>query len=302
MSYRYDRFYNEEVLRFKQQGGLNLSGYSTEELKALWRKTLDSGMHGLCFSMYEDGQSPGDVITIQQVERRIKIMKPYTKWVRSFSCIEGNEHVPRMAHKHGLKTMVGAWLGDDLEDNEKEIEGLIQLAKEGVVDIAAVGNEVLYRNDLSLEQLLGYIRRVKDAIPGIPVGYVDAYYEFSSHPELVEISDVVLSNCYPFWEGCPIEYSLQHMQNMFAQAVGAAKGKKVIITETGWPNMGEALRSSEPSNINAMRYFINTQAWSKADNIEVFYFSSFDESWKVGAEGDVGAYWGLWNKHESLKF
>lgn len=302
MSYRYDRFFNEEVLKFKQQGALDLSGYSLEELKALWRKTLDSGMHGLCFSMYEDGQSPGDVITIEQVERRIKIMKPYTNWVRSFSCIEGNEHVPRMAHKHGLKTMVGAWLGDDMEDNEKEIEGLIQLAGEGVVDIAAVGNEVLYRNDLTLEQLLGYIQRVKDAIPGIPVGYVDAYYEFSAHPELVEISDVILSNCYPFWEGCPIEYSLNHMQNMFAQAVGAGKGKKVIITETGWPNMGEALRSSEPSDVNAMTYFINTQAWSKANDIDIFYFSSFDESWKVGAEGDVGAYWGLWDKHEELKF
>ena len=39
--------------------------------------------------------------------------------------------------------MVGAWLGDDLEMNEAEIAGLIALAKEGCVDIAAVGNEVL---------------------------------------------------------------------------------------------------------------------------------------------------------------
>jgi exo-beta-1,3-glucanase (GH17 family) len=303
MSYRYDRFYNEQVLKFKQQGGLDLSGYSLDELKALWKETLESGMHGLCFSMYEDGQEPGDHITEAQVERRIQIIKPYTQWVRSFSCIEGNEHVPRMAHKHSLKTLVGAWLGSDLEDNEKEINGLIELAKEGVVNIAAVGNEVLYRNDLSLDQLLEYMRRVREAIPDhIPIGYVDAYYEFSSHPELVEASDVILSNCYPFWEGCPIEYSLNHMQSMFAQAVGAGKGKKVIITETGWPNMGEALRSSEPTDINAMTYFINTQAWSKADDIEIFYFSSFDESWKVGAEGDVGAYWGLWDKHEKLKY
>ena len=26
--------------------------------------------------------------------------------------------------------------------------------------------------------------------------------------------------------------------------------------------------------------------------LEMFYFSSFDESWKVGSEGDVGAYLG----------
>lgn len=303
MSYRYDRFFNEEVLKFKQQGSLDLSAYSLDELKALWKRTLECGMHGICFSMYEDGQGPGDEISEAQVERRIKILKPYTRWIRSFSCVEGNEHVPRLAHKYGLKTLVGAWLGSDMEDNEKEIAGLIELAKEGVVDIAAVGNEVLYRNELTLDQLLEYMRRVREALPEhIPIGYVDAYYEFSRHSELVEASDVILSNCYPFWEGCPIDYSLNHMQSMFAQAVGAGKGKKVIITETGWPNKGEALRSSEPSDLNAMKYFINTQAWSMADDIEIFYFSSFDESWKVGTEGDVGAYWGLWDKNENLKF
>jgi hypothetical protein len=29
-----------------------------------------------------------------------------------------------------MKTLVGAWLGNDLELNEREIEGLIALAKE----------------------------------------------------------------------------------------------------------------------------------------------------------------------------
>ena len=52
---------------------------------------------------------------------------------------------------------------------------------------------------------------------------------------------------------------------------------------------------------NAMKYFINAQVWSAKANIEMFYFSSFDESWKVGDEGDVGAYWGLWDKHRKTK-
>jgi len=302
MSYRDEEYHVYSGINFTEHSGIDFSKYSIDELKKLWRATLKKGMHGICFSMYEDGQGPGDVITEAQVERRIKILKPYSKWVRSFSCIEGNENVPRIAHKNGMKTLVGAWLGDDKEDNEKEIEGLIQLAKEGCVDIAAVGNEVLYRNDLSLEELLEYIRRVKEAIPTIPVGYVDAYYEFSVHPELVDISDVILSNCYPYWEGCHIDGSLQHMQQMYGQVVDAAKGKKVIITETGWPSEGGSLRGAFSSEENAMKYFINTQVWATKANIETFYFSSFDESWKTGDEGDVGAYWGLWDKNEKLKF
>ncbi len=303
MSYREERLLGSGVKeKFSHHVGVDFKSYSKDDLKKLWRDTLENGMHGICFSMYEDGQEPGDTITEEQVERRIKILKPYSKWVRSFSCIEGNEHIPRIAKKHGMKTMVGAWLGDDFEKNEEEIAGLIQLAKEGCVDIAAVGNEVLYRKELTEQQLLDYIYRVKEALPDVEVGYVDAYYEFSVRPAITEACDVILSNCYPYWEGCPQEYSLNHMQQMYHQAKDAGQGKKVIITETGWPSEGGSLGGAIAGDENAMKYFINSQVWSEVDNVEMFYFSSFDESWKVGDEGDVGAYWGLWDKHESLKF
>ncbi len=304
MSYREGHYFKRSGYGQIATQGIDLSKYSLEELKALWRKTLEDGMYGICFSMYEDGQRPGDTITMEQVDRRVGILKPYAGWIRSFSCIEGNEHVPRMAKKHGMKTLVGAWLGDDKEDNEKEIEGLIQLAKEGCVDVAAVGNEVLYRNDLTLDELVGYINRVKEALSGmnIPVGYVDAYYEFSRHPILVESTDVVLANLYPYWEGCPIEYALGHMQAMYGQVVDAAQGKPIIITETGWPSQGGGLRGAIASAEGAMKYFIDAMRWTKENEIPIFYFSSFDESWKVGPEGEVGAYWGLWDKHENLKY
>ncbi len=302
MSYRGEHDYLIHSANFTDYQGVDFSKYSIEELKKLWKATLENGMHGLCFSMYEDGQKPGDIITEEQVRRRIQIIKPYTKWVRSFSCVEGNEHIPRIAHQNGLKTMVGAWLGNDLAMNEAEIESLISLAKEGCVDIAAVGNEVLYRNDLTEDQLLDYIYLVKEALPDIAVGYVDAYYEFSHRPRITQACDVILSNCYPYWEGCSMEHSLNHMQQMFGQATDAGKGKKVIITETGWPSEGSSLKGAVSSEENAMKYFINAQLWSAKDNIEMFYFSSFDESWKVGNEGDVGAYWGIWDKNENLKF
>ncbi len=283
--------------------GFDFETTSPEALNLLFGDVFKEGMHGLCFSLYEDGQKPGDIISEEQVRRRMEIIAPYTKWVRSFSCTEGNEFIPIIAREYGIKTLVGAWLGDDPEVNKREIEGLIKLAKEGFVDIAAVGNEVMYRKDLSEDELLEFIKKVRDEIPTtIPVGYVDAYYEFTIKPRITEACDIILTNCYPYWEGSNIDYSLAHMKSMYHQAKSVANGKKIIITETGWPSQGESFKDSHPSRENAIKYFINSQLWSQAENIEIFYFSSFDESWKVGAEGEVGAYWGIWDKNEKLKF
>ncbi|MBK8520076.1 MAG: glycosyl hydrolase family 17 protein [Ferruginibacter sp.] len=279
-----------------------VTGETEEALHNLFAEILQNGVHGFCFSLYGEGQKPGDIISEEQVRHRMEILKPHTRWIRSFSCTEGNELIPKVAKEMGIKTLVGAWLGNDPEINQREIEGLIKLAKEGLVDIAAVGNEVMYRNDLSEDELLDFINHVKAEIPNVPIGYVDAYYEFSHRPRITEACDVILCNCYPFWEGCPAESSLDYMQQMYNQAKDAANGKEVIITETGWPSQGENLKGAVPGEKSAKDYFINTQLWSSNENIPVFYFSSFDESWKVGAEGTVGAYWGIWDKHEKLKF
>jgi exo-beta-1,3-glucanase (GH17 family) len=89
---------------------------------------------------------------------------------------------------------------------------------------------------------------------------------------------------------------------MYQIAKNAARGKKVIISETGWPNRGSAEKGAVPSYENAIKYFINAYNWAEQEDIEIFYFSSFDETWKIDAEGDVGAYWGLWDKDGNFKY
>lgn len=282
--------------------GVDFSSMTGEDLKSAFLEILNNGIHGISFSVYLNDQAPGSQISAAQIIERMQIIKPYVKWIRSFSCTDGNEQIPQIAHENGLKTLVGAWLGSDEAKNEREIENVIKVAKAGHADIVAVGNEVLLRGDLTEDQIIDFIHRVKKAIPGIPVGYVDAYYEFAVHPRVSDACDVILANCYPFWEGFPLEHSLVYLKAMYQTAVNAGKGKKVIVTETGWPNLGSPERQAVPSYENALRYFINTYTWAAAENVDVFYFSSFDELWKAGSEGDVGAYWGLWDIDGNLKY
>ena len=283
--------------------GLDLRSHTEAEITAQFSQILKDGLHGLCFSPYVEGQDTGDILSENQIRRRLDIIAPHAKWIRSFSCTEGNELIPEIAHKKGLKTVVGAWISDDKERNEKEIQSLIKLAEAGLVDIAAVGNEVLHREEITEQELIGYIQRVSAALPNsIPVGYVDAYYQFLDRPALVGACDVILANCYPFWEGADNDYALNYLSRMMELTRLSANGKKVIITETGWPSKGENIESAVPSRLNAMKYFIAVQDWAKNHEIELFYFSSFDESWKIKQEGEVGAGWGIWDKSENLKF
>ncbi len=282
--------------------GINISALSTDDLRSLVRKILESKIHGLSFSPYVEGQGPGTVLEEAQIRERLAIIEPYTKWIRSFSCTEGHELIPAIAREKGLKTMVGVWLDDDLEHNELELENAIRIAGEGHVDILAVGNEVLLRGDLTEDELLDYMRRAKEGAPNVEVGYVDAYFEFVDYARVTEACDVLLANCYPFWEGCPAEHALLYMKDMYRCVSNVANGKRVIISETGWPNIGTAEDAAVPSLENAIKYFVDTFRWAEDEGIEIFYFSSFDESWKVGAEGDVGAYWGLWDKDGKPKY
>jgi GPH family glycoside/pentoside/hexuronide:cation symporter len=289
-------------LNISLESDTDFTSKTDQDIKTLFSTSLNNGLHGMCFSPYLEGQDIGDKLSEDQISRRMNIIAPYTKWVRSFSCTDGNEYIPKQAKEKGLKTMVGAWIGDDLTQNEKEISALIKLGKSGLVDIAVVGNETLMRKELSEQQLIAYINRVKRALPEISVGYVDAYYQFVECPKLTAACDVLLANCYPFWEGCSIEQSSTYLKQMYAVTQKVSDGKPVIITETGWPNQGDHTKSAHPSESNAMKYFINTANWAQQNEVPLFYFSSFDESWKVHHEGDVGARWGLWDKNEQLKF
>ncbi len=305
-------------------GSANLNGLTSSELKSKFpnyyasnidynsaspttkvshfKTQFEKGLHGICFSAYNEFQNPGDTITKDQIIKRLEILKGHTQWIRTFSCTNGHELIPQLAKEMGFKTLVGAWISHDMQNNDKELSSLKSLLSKGVVDMASVGNEVLFRNDVSAEALYDYMVQIKGVAGNIPVSFVDVYYEVKKHPKLMQISDVLMINCYPFWEGADIKFASLYLQEMYQQVLSVAHGKKVIITETGWPSKGQNVMDAVPSDENVMRYVAEIAEWSRAKNVEMFYFSSFDESWKIHAEGWAGTSWGLWDKNEKFKF
>lgn len=295
-------FFGSKGARSGQLSGIDISQFTADELRQKVADMLNGKIHGISFSPYIEGQEPGSDIPDEQIRERLAIIAPYVKWIRSFSCTQGNEKIPYIAREFGLKTLVGVWIAGDKEKNEEEMEGARKLVADGVVDMLGVGNEVMLREEMSPEELVGYINTAKAFAQGIPVGYVDAYYLFEDFPMVADACDVIFANCYPFWEGYHADHAFVYMKDMVRRAQKAAKGKPVVISETGWPNKGSAEGNSEPGYDNAVRYFLNACDWAASEDIDIFYFSSFDEAWKVADEGDVGAFWGLWDKDGTPKY
>lgn len=282
--------------------GTNFNIKSETELSGLFARQLNSGVLGMCFSPYVEGQDITDVLIESEVRQRIEVIAQHTKWVRTFSCTQGHEMIPAIAKEKKIKTAVGAWISKDKERNEKEINSLVALAKKGLVDIAVVGNEVLLRNELSAGEISNYLKRVREQLAPLPVAYVDAYFHIIENPELIQQSDMVMINCYPFWEGSGIDKALDNLRKMYELTKKNSSGKKIIISETGWPSMGDNVNDAVPSVANGRKYFLQTQEWAQKEMIDIFYFSSFDEPWKVKDEGVAGARWGIWDKDEKLKY
>lgn len=277
---------------------------SSEELARRVTQMLENGLHGLCFSAYLPGQSPADhdELSEAQVRERLEAIAPHTQWIRTFSCSEGNEFAAPIAHELGLKTLVGAWIEGDEEKDQAELARVSEMARNGHCDLVAVGNEVLLRGEMTEDQIIAAMQQVREAAPGVPVAYVDAYFLFVQHPRLTAACDFLPINCYPFWEKCPLEHSFGHVQEMTRRVQSVASGKPVLIAETGWPTQGSLEGSAQPGLDECARYSLNVIPWAEKAEVPLFWFAAYDEAWKVGAEGDCGAFWGFWDAEGNPKY
>jgi glucan 1,3-beta-glucosidase len=263
---------------------------------------------GLNFSPYLESQSPdiGSRISKEQIDVRLQVVQPLASWIRTFSCGNGLESIGEAAHSLGLKTIVGAWISKDMAENERQLEALLQVVRRGGADLVAIGNEVLLRSDQSEAGLIAYIsafkKRLKDEGLDVKVTTVDSYYHICAHPKVIDACDFIAVNCYPFWEGASIDEATASLSRMYDTVVRAARGKHVIVSETGWPSDGNAVKKAVPSLENAQRYLYEVLKWSRERKVECFYFAAFDESWKSIKEGALGAHWGVMDTGGTLKY
>ncbi|KAJ4289619.1 hypothetical protein N0V90_010948 [Kalmusia sp. IMI 367209] len=162
----------------------------------------------------------------------------------------------------------------------------------------SVGSEDLYRitptaiangetnPGVQPAQLVNYISQVRTAIKGTglaskPIGHVDTWtaYVNASNSAVVSALDFLGVDAYPYWQtqmANSIGNANATFYDAYKQTVGAAKGKPVWVTETGWPVTGPKQNQAVASAANARIYWEDVSCSLMRGNINLFYYTLQD--------------------------
>jgi exo-beta-1,3-glucanase (GH17 family)/cellulose synthase/poly-beta-1,6-N-acetylglucosamine synthase-like glycosyltransferase len=247
-----------------------------------------------------------DVTTEAQIRSDLAAIAPYTRVVRTYSVGNGLDLVPGLASEYGLHVTLGIWINDREEQNEREIERGIALAKQHRnIDGIIVGNETIYRNRAlykreNVQDLIAKIQRVKRSV-SVPVTTAEVWDVWLDHPELVSAVDYLAVHVLPYWEGMPGSAAVDHAIKVYERLRQTYPGKRIVIAEFGWPSAGLNRKLAVPSRLTQAEVVRDFIPRADAMGIDYSIVEAFDQPWKTN-EGSVGPYWGIFDANRNPKF
>jgi glucan 1,3-beta-glucosidase len=257
---------------------------------------------------HRPGQSPlvkGTIVSRSQIDADLAQIARSFRCVRTYSVDQGLADVPALARKHGLRVLLGLWIGPEAQENEREIvQGLAVLKRDAdVINAVIVGNEVLLRRDQPASALDGYLRRVR-AATSVAVTYADVWEFWLRNPEIAAATTFVTVHILPYWEDNPIaaDRAVDHVLNVYARVRDAFPGKHILIGETGWPSAGRQRDGALPSLVNQADFIRNFVRVGQQLALDYNFVEAYDQPWKRKLEGTVGGYWGYFDAQGVEKY
>jgi exo-beta-1,3-glucanase (GH17 family) len=275
-------------------------------------------LNSLSYTPYRNGQGPlsKGYPAPAQIASDLALIATQANGIRTYTALEGSPKetarrlangtsIAALAQKAGLKLWLGIWLGADPASNQEQMAAAIAVANAypDTVTRIVVGNEVLLRRDLSVEDLIADIDYVRGRVKQ-PVAYADVTDFWKKYPQVAPHVDVVMIHILPYWENKPLSLddALAGIQSTITQFKTLFPGKQISIGETGWPSRGRWRGAAAPSRVNEAVYLRRFAALAAQNGVDYNVIEAFDQGWKYKQEGVAGANWGIWNAHRVLKF
>ncbi|MCK1343368.1 glycosyltransferase [Bradyrhizobium sp. 193] len=242
-----------------------------------------------------------NIPTVEKIRADLKTLSTMTRAIRLYSSTGGVELVPPIAAEFGLKVTVGAWIDKDKDRNEREIKAAIELArKNSNVNGVVVGNEVIYRGEQKVEDLIEMIKKVKGSVR-VPVTTGEIWNIWRDNPDLGSNVDFIAAHVLPYWENFRSDQAVDQAVDRYNLLRNLFPGKRIVIAEFGWPSAGYNLRNADPGPFQQALTLRNFVSRADAIGMEYNIVEAIDQPWKY-FEGGVGPYWGILNASREPKF
>ncbi len=261
-------------------------------------------IRGVSFSPYLRGQNPLDNEhpTTETLRQDLQLLRDKVTSVRTYTSTDGIEQVPRLAWDYGLRVTAGAWLDKRLERNDQEIRNLIQNVRVyRNIDRVIVGNESVLRGDLTVNELISYLRQVRKRVK-VPVSTAEPWHVWLKYPQLAKEVDFIAIHILPYWEKIPAEHAVEWVVDRYQQVKRAFPKKHILLAEVGWPSGGNRLEVATPSLVNQAKFVRRFLNEAHKRGLDYFIMEAFDQPWKWSIEGSAGAHWGIFTVDRELKF
>ncbi len=254
------------------------------------------------FSPDEDAGQGAAKAKAEQIRADLATIAPYTDAVRTYSSTDGLELVPQLAAERNLQVTLGIWIDKNEARNKREIDNAVELANRNPnVRGLVVGNEVVLRDEKTVDEMIALIREVKSRT-STPVTTGEIWNVWLEHPELASAVDFIAVHILPYWEGIPADQTVNYTLDIYERLRKAFPGKHIVIAEFGWPSSGFNLKAADTGEITQAQIIREFTNRAQARGIDYNIVEAFDQPWKGELEGSVGPYWGIFDASRNLKF
>jgi exo-beta-1,3-glucanase (GH17 family)/cellulose synthase/poly-beta-1,6-N-acetylglucosamine synthase-like glycosyltransferase len=261
---------------------------------------------GFSFQPFRPGQdaTQDEWPSEEQIDEDLELLAPRAINIRTYSSRGTLAAIPRLAAKHSLQVAAGAWLfPDDPARTKEEIDNVIEAANlnKNVIRVL-VGNEVLYRDEMSPQELIKVLDSVRAATRK-PVSTAEPWHIWLKYPQLADHVDYLAVHMFPYWENFSVDVAVEHIVAQMERLQKQFPNKRIVIAEVGWPSNGRTRGDAVASTANEALFLRSFLKRAKDEGYTYYILEAFDQPWKENtSEGGAGAYWGVYDANRNAKF
>ena len=237
----------------QDDGNGDLSLKSAEIQKLLNNKDLHRVFPGIDYTPY-NAQYPdclSNPPSQNNVTRDMAVLSQLTNTVRLYGtdCNQTDMvlHSIKQLELKDMKVWPAIWLDNNATTNARGLKDMNEILKRvgsGPFAGLIIGNEVLYRKDMTEQQLVDVVKQVKANLTSMNINLPIAVADLGDNwkADMVKEVDVIMSNIHPFFAGATADEAAGWTWDFWDKhdvlLTAGDTTKKHIVSEVGWPSAG----------------------------------------------------------------